>query len=841
MVRFSSIIGMIWLLVSCGYTDKEPIPHSVEDQMLRPSDHLYFQRAYPETTADLAQMSDDISRWYKRERQQRHMVSAGQWVTEGPANIGARINVVALDPQDQQTMYIGYSAGGAYRTRDGGTTWDPIFDDFPFLAIGALTVNPHRPSEVLLGTGDPNITGTPFIGNGIYRSADRGRSWEHLGLPNVGIVSEILYDPTDPNIIYAATMGVPYFRDPHRGVYKSTDRGATWTKILYLGDGTGVIDLVMDPSNPQVLYAAGWDRVRNYEESTTYGEGARIYRTSDGGAGWSLLQGGLPMGIQSRIGLSICAANPNRLYAVYVNVQHEVGGIYTTTDGGDLWTEIRTDGNSGLPANSLLEFGWYFGKVRVHPTDENDLFMLGVRLWRWNFRTRTWSQAASDLIHPDMHDLVFSPNGDMILATDGGLYRSSDDADSWQDIEDIATTQFYHVAYNPHRPDLFYGGAQDNGSVRGSHIDVTGWEPYFSGDGFRTIFHPEDPKIYYVETQLGDFFVTDNGGQSHRRVRQGIDLSDKINWDAPVIMSHHSPDVLYYGTDRVYRSTGGVDVRFQPISDDLTDEVVLLAATSNITALEESHFDPNIVFAGTGDGNLWRTMNVGTTWRKIDSDLPDRYFTSIHGSPDFERTIYVTQSGYRAGETIPHVHKSEDLGSTWIDISGDLPPFPVNDLLVLPRNDDQVLFAATDAGVYFTENSGGHWRRLGDNMPAVPIFDLVYHAADNLLVAGSFAKSILSYDLWQEGISTDGTSSFEHVKAGALSLFPNPADHQIVIQNFRDFADPSAFRMYDQRGLVLRDLRGGGETIELGGLSPGVYHIALKQGGIWYTGRFVKQ
>ncbi len=835
-------ISFFW---SCHQSrdDQEP-RRAFGDDKFAPPDHLYFQRAYPDRTLDVADLTQAMIQARKHRVTDTKKRSVGLWRQEGPGNAGARINTVVQNPNDPEVIYVGYSSGGIYKTENGGKDWAPIFDDFSFLAIGDIVLDPQDPRVVYAGTGDPNISGNPFIGNGLFKSSDAGATWESIGLSETGIISKIVPHPSDPEVLFVATMGIPYFRDRNRGVYKTENGGQTWQQILFLGEGTGAIDLVMSPADPEVLLASGWDRIRNYEESTTFGNGARIHKTIDGGSTWQMLDQGLPIDVFSRIGLSITAANPDRVYALYVDSTHEVGGVFTSSDFGTSWESIDISTNAGLPSASLGRMGWYFGKIRANPFDEFDVFLLGVRLWRYDAGTKTWGRfdrSNSTPVHADKHDLFFLDDQRMLLATDGGLYQSLDGAQDWTDIEHIPTTQFYHTAYNPHEPDLFYGGSQDNGSLRGNAMNPNAWHMYAGGDGFRTIFHPDDPLTFYVETQRGGLSVTVNGGDDFGNGRRGVNGADNTNWDVPVIMSSHNPDVLYYGTTRVYRNSTGTEVQFEPISDHLIDETVLLDATSNITALAESYFDPNILYAGTGDGNLWRNHDADTIWDRIGAELPDRYITSIHPSQTIEGTVFLSLSGYKSGEDLPHIFVSTDEGDRWLDISGDLGPFPVNDLFVLPNADDQVLFAGTDAGVYFTRDQGKKWMRLGDNMPTITVFDLAYNVAQNRLVAATFGKSIYSFDLEQEGLRGDGTSAIQGGQDYELELFPNPTSQSIEVIIDQPSLRRVDYRVLDPFGKVQQHgYLHASRSINLGHLSPGPYYIQLWFEGRTYFGKIMK-
>ena len=825
---------LVLVLLLSSYVVMRMLPKEVTHQthddskhsIFRPSDHLHFQRAYPREHLDLTAYHKTLQD-VRRKSFQR---SAGSWQTQGPGNAGARINHIAVDPSDRETIYIGYAGGGIYKTQDGGRTWNPIFDDYPILSIGCLAIDPSDTDIIYAGTGDPNITGIPFIGQGIYKSRDAGATWESLGLSETGIISEIIIHPTKTNIIYAASMGSPFKRSSNRGLYRSTDGGISWTQVLFISEMTGIIDIAMSPENPNVLFAAGWDRIRNNQESVTFGAGAKIFKSEDGGSTWKSLQGGLPTDAQSRIGLAIAPSDGQRIYAVYVGKNHEVHGVYRSLDEGATWSAIATDPLSGLPATALQGFGWYFGKIEVHPTKPEEVFLLGVRLYRRNPGTGIWQRADQgdgDVVHVDMHDLVFLSDQELLLATDGGLYGSENGGQSWTDLENIPTTQFYHVSYNPHTPNTYYGGAQDNGSLSGNASEINEWDRYFGGDGFRTLFHPEDPLIYYVETQEGGLSVTRDGGQTYQNARRGINTADNINWDAPVIMSRHNADHIYMGTDRLYQSEGGTDVDFQVISPMLTDSLIFLQATSNVTAISESFFEPQFLAVGTGDGNLWITEDLGKTWNNSATEIPDRYITSIHHSPDWEDHIYLSLSGFKDGDNTPHVFQSLDRGNHWKGISGNLPGIPVNDLYILPNNGDEVIFAATDAGVFVTENGGTEWTVMGNNLPAIPVFDLDYNVEKNELIAATFGKSIVTFELDQLGLGSDAMTSTDDNAYQQVVISPNPVINTLRIIHDRKVSLRQVL-IFDVTGKTVQKVESlSNATLNVNTLSSGLYFVDI--------------
>ncbi len=779
------------------------------------------------------------------------------WVVRGPGNLGARINTIAVNPENENIIFAGFARGGAWRTRDGGQHWEPIFDEQLFPAIGDIEIDPSNPNIIYIGTGDPNISAHPGIGDGLYRSTNGGDTWTLLGLEEQRIISRVLVSPQDPSLIYVAAMGLPFERNAQRGLYRSTNGGQSWEQILFISEQAGVIDLVMHPENPDILYASGWDRVRNNQESLITGNGARVYKTTDGGDTWQMMENGLPQEEIGRVGLAIAPSNPEVVYALYVGNDSQLHDVYRSQDGGQSWLPVvNFTGTDGLPDNVLGGFGWYFGKIRVNPQDENDFFVLGVDLWRTRDGGQAWERFSPPWftyqVHADKHDLVYTPSGAILLATDGGLYRTDNDGASWQDIENIPTTQFYRVAYNPHQPDNYYGGAQDNGTSGGPSLEVE-WPRIFGGDGFQPAFRSDKPNVFYAETQRGGIVVSQDGGQSFQSATNGIINSDRKDWDMPYLISPHNPDVLYTGTFRVYRSTQGVVPFWQSISGDLTDGLVLNPRYHTITTIDESPLLEGLLYVGTVDANLWRTDDGGENWIDIKTGLPERYITSVKASPDLEDYVYVTHSGYKDNDFIPRVHRSTNRGESWEDISGNLPNLAINDVFIIPGHQDSVLFVATDGGVYGSMNAGQRWERLGMDMPYVQVYDLAWNEAKNELVAGTFARSIMSYALDSlfvtEPMDTTVTSTRPIVQAGPqfLKAFPSPATDWVQLE----FQNIEPGRAYDiavlsQEGRLLLNRRGDlqgrvEERLDVSRLPAGIYTVKVRMKHALRTARFVKQ
>jgi len=849
----TSLFGLLIaiLITSCATEPVATPQNNRWDTKHIPSEQFLLQRSYPDKQFDLRA----YTRALEQARDQQSSGDRGidaEWTVQGPGNIGGRVTSIAVHPTNENIIYAGFADGGVFKTTDGGNSWLPIFDDQLFLAIGTIVLDPVDPNTVYVGTGDPNISGLPSIGDGLYKSTDGGTNWTHLGLEAQRIISKVAIDPTDTDVLYVACMGLPFGPTPDRGVYKSTDGGQNWDQILYLSDTTGVIDMMMNPENPQVLYAAGWDRIRNNSRSLTSGKGARIYRTTDGGENWVKLENGLPGGEQSRIGLAMSGLNPEVVFAMVVNSNFNLEGIYKSTDSGDNWSAIPTDEYANnLDGGALGGFGWYFGKLRVNPKDDNDIYLLGIDLWRTTDNGNFWDQAAPQWwtyeVHADKHDLLFTVGGNLILGTDGGVYKSTDNADTWVDIENIPTTQFYRVGYNPHEPDFYYGGAQDNGTTGGNANDINAWPRIYGGDGFQPAFDPIDPMKMYAETQNGGLVFSVDGGYDWRFGQEGLS-GDRRNWDMPYIISPHSNQVLYTGTYRAYRGATGADTLvWNVISDDLTEGTDDRYHT--ITTLDESPVLQGLLYYGAVDGYVNRRDPETGVWSSIAAGLPQRYVTDIKASPDFQDGVYITHSGYKDNDYIPHIHRSSDRGQNWEDISGDLPELAVNDIYILPNNQDSVLFAATDGGVYASLNRGQNWSRLGTGMPFIPVFDLELNVARNELIAGTFARSIMTFPLDSLGVSSDIMVAVNPVPLPArtfVKLSPNPTTDQIQIRYTNiEPGRNSAIAILDAAGKLVasrNNIQGREvtESFDVSSLPAGTYWVKVKMRHQVRTEAFVK-
>jgi photosystem II stability/assembly factor-like uncharacterized protein len=815
---------------------------------LWPNELFYTLREYPDFKPDIEVYTEAIRETQLQNAAARPRGYTGfsaPWTVQGPGNIGARINTMAIHPDNPNIMYAGYSAGGVWKTSNGGNDWEPVFDDQPFLSIGTIVLDPSNPQTVYVGTGDPNISGYPFIGDGIWKSTDGGTNWEHIGLEETHIVTQIIVDPTNPQTLYAATMGLPFERDNNRGVYKTTDGGASWTQIHFVSEECGAIDLEMSPNDPNVLFVAMWDRIRNNQESLVSGANARIWKTSDAGANWTMLEGGLPIDNNSRIGLAINPQNGNHVLATYAGTNLSYRGLWETLDGGNTWEEKVTQ---GLNDNFQSSFAWYFGKLYFNPYNPQDIWLLGVRSQRSQDGGITWGNAISNNagVHVDHHAMGFKPDGTIYIGTDGGMYQTLNNGDTWSKAEQIPATQFYRVAYNPFLPLDYYGGAQDNGTLTGNSDQINDWYRYYGGDGFQPAFHPDNPDVFYAEWQNGNIVGTTNGGDWFEDATSGIDPDDRRHWDAPYIISQHDPNYMFTGTYRVYASYGHLP-QWGAVSPDLTDGIVFGSNFHTISTLNESPLDPDILYVGTTDGNVWKGNPLTESWTNITSGLPERYVSSVKGSPSNPDRVFVTHTGYKSNDFQAHVHRSDDQGQTWVPIGGNLPAFAINDIIILPGHQDSILFVATDGGVYGSLTGGDEWERLGVGMPIVPVYDMEYNPISKVLIAGTHARSIQSFPIDSLHLGADvSTYTPDSDKAPELNLYPSIASSEVnvFIENL-PVREKAEISICDLSGRVLwkRDFRGGQrspEQVITADWAPGVYVAFTKtKGKIWANKKFV--
>nr|WP_201749240.1 glycosyl hydrolase [Micromonospora acroterricola] len=661
----------------------------------------------------------------------------GRWSAVGPTNIGGRITSLALDPTRADTVYAAAASGGVWVSRDAGQRFEPAWPDGWTQAMGAVATGPD--GTLYAGTGEVNPGGgsITYEGTGLYASRDGGRTWRFLGLRDSGAIGAITVDPADPRRIFVAAAGSLYNGGGDRGVYRSTDGGATWARVLAgANEFTGATEVLLDPRDPGRLYAVLWDHRRVPDLRTYGGVGSGVYRSTDGGASWQRLAGGLPAAGPDvgRIGLGQSASDPDRLYAIVNSTAGPFAGFYGSTDGGDAWT--RLPDTPDLTA-SQSTFGWWFGKVWVDPDEPLHVHVAGVPLLTTKDGGQSWT-ADSTSTHVDHHAMIWDRRYPqrVYLGNDGGTYRSDADGDGgWVKATHEPYTQFYSVATTPQDPDRISGGTQDNGSLRS--WGGPAFNEYLGGDGEENQINPRDKENVYACYQYGNCFWSVDGGDTMTYFGNRV-TGARRNWFTPVVFDPRDPSVMYYGANVLNRSTDGGRT-WTAISGDLTggpgrDPIYTNYGT--ITTVAPAG-DGRTIYVGTDDGRVWVTRDLGGSWTLLLSGQP--WVTRVVVDPARAGRVYVTLSAYRSGSDRPYVLGSLDGGRHFADLSGTLPRAPVNDLVI---GRGLTLYVATDQGVFVSPTGGAIWLRQGRGLPMVPVDDIEYDATHQRLVAGTFGRGI---------------------------------------------------------------------------------------------------
>lgn len=803
-----------------------------------PNDWMAMQRIYPYGRIRPEVYLDAI-------HQAEALIDEGEvrntpWVFTGPTNIGGRITDIEVPDGDLQTIYIGASTGGVLKTTDGGTTWANLFGDIPVVSIGDIAIDPANPDILYAGTGEANSSSFSFWGNGIYKSLDAGQTWQHMGLENSAYIGRVLVDHSNSERVFIAACGYLFSYNDQRGIYRSENGGTTWERILYLTDSTAAIDLVQHPTNPDILYAAMWERTRGLEYRNSFGVTSGIWKTTDGGDTWTELTNGLMSGQNvGRIGITICNSQPDILYAFYDLPDFEIA-VFKTDNGGQSWTRTNDGSLYGMCSN----FGWYFGQIRVDPNDPNKVYVMGVPLIATQNGGATWNEVAEN-IHVDHHAMVIDEVTSTILeGNDGGLYSSGNNGLTWSKINNLPLTQFYAIDIDYQLPNRIYGGTQDNNTIRTLTGNLNDWQPILGGDGMYTLVDYTNSNIIYAEYQWGNLYRSTNGGYDMQYIGSAWE-GERINWSAPLAMHPEDPDILYFGTYRVWK-TFNKGSSWSPISDDLTQGINQYFYT--ITTIAISPITPSTVFAGTGDGKVHVSTNDGLTWTNISAGLPNRWVTRVAPDPFDDQTLYVTLSGFRWDEPLPHVYKSTNLGQTWEAITGNLPEFPVNDIVVDPDVPD-VLIVATDAGLYGTIDGGATWQWIWTDLPAVPTYALKVHVPTRTIVAGTYGLS--SYSASLDDIFTGVTGNPSPGK-GHLTVTPNPVSGSSTLRFFLTSSDHLTCSVFSIDGkpigadlTILGDLDRGehsfriAEIFDIDRLPAGVYLLVLEGNRTRISGKIV--
>ncbi len=702
-----------------------------------PSEWFMLQRTWPQERLNRDAVEQARTQAMEMRRDSRPSLDE-DWIFAGPTNVGGRITALAVHPSAPDTVYAGAALGGVFKSTDGGLSYTNVFNDDFALSTGALAIDPQHPTWIWLGTGEANTSGDSYGGKGVYFSSDGGRNWAHKGLEEVVHIGEIAVDPENSDRVFVAAAGELFGTNPERGIYRTLDGGDTWSRVLFLTDSTAGIDVAVNPNNADTVYAVLWERIRTTTYRSVGGFSSGVWRSVNGGDTWSELTTGLPQtNIVGRGGIAVSPVNPNRLYLVYANHPGNLLGIYRSDNAGNSWTQTSGPGN-GLYSN----FGWYFGQIWAHPTQQNTVIVQGVNMYRSTNSGGAWSAIFSDA-HVDHHALWIKPSDPtrMITGHDGGINVSTNSGANSTHASDLPITQFYAITSDPQLPQRLFGGTQDNSTPCTFTGNTDDWEVLYGGDGFYCLVDPRDSDVIFAEYQYGGLGKSTDGGQTFDYIASNFD-NDRINWMMPFVMSPTNPDVLYCGTTTVWKTTtGGND--WTSISPDLTGGPGpgnLIFGT--ITTLSVSAADSQVVYAGTDDARVWRTQNGGANWQLVNAGLPQRWCTRVTAHYDSANVVYAAFSGYKWMDYMPHLFRSSDYGTIWQDISSNLPEAPVNDILIDP-DQPSYLYAGTDFGVYFSADWGTTWSVLGDGLPLSSVFDLqVTTGAPRYLVAGTHGRSM---------------------------------------------------------------------------------------------------
>ena len=691
----------------------------------------------------------------------------------GPALMSGRISDIAIHPKDQSVWYVAVGSGGVWKTTNAGTSWSAVFDEQTSYSIGCLAIDPAHPETVWVGTGE-NVGGRHVgYGDGVYKSTDGGKKWEQMGLEASEHIGSIVIDPRDSDIVYVAAQGPLWSTGGDRGLFQSTDGGATWEKLLGDDESTGVNEVIQDPTRPDTLYAATHQRIRNVAALINGGPETGIHKSTDGGKTWRELVNGLPKEDMGRIGLAISHQDPDVIYAT-IELARRKGGFYRSFDGGESWSKQNDYISGGTGPH-------YYQEIFASPHVFDRVYQMDVRMRVTNDGGKTFQRVPSNHKHSDNHALAFDP-GDpnyLLSGNDGGLYESWDLGKNWKFVANLPVTQFYKVAVDYDEP--FYnvlGGTQDNNTQYGpSRTDnVHGirnrdWQITLFGDGHQPAIDPTNPDIVYSEWQQGNLVRWDRktGEMVYIKPQPGEDEeSERFNWDSPILISPHDPKTLFFASKRVWRSddrgdswtpisadlSRGIDRLTQPVmgrvwSVDAVWDLWAMSVYGTVTSLAQSPKNAELIYAGTDDGLIQVTEDGGKSWRRVDSlpGVEDFFFVNdIKADLHDENTVYVAVDQHKSGDFSPYLFRSTDRGVSWTSITGDLPERHLVWRVVQDHVKPELMFVGTEFGVLFTIDGGGRWIKLTGDAPNIPFRDLVIQTRENDLVGATFGRGFYILD-----------------------------------------------------------------------------------------------
>ncbi len=695
----------------------------------------------------------------------------------GPATMSGRVSEIALDPQDGATFYVGLGTGGVMKTADNGGSFEAIFEKEAVAAVGAVAVAPSDSKTIWVGTGEANDRNSSQWGDGVYLSTDGGGTWKNVGLKDSKTIPRIVVHPKDPKTAWVAVMGDLWTPSPERGLYKTTDAGQTWKAVLQAAAGfrdkVGCGDVAIDPSDPNILYAVLYARMRtpwSFSSGSDVTDGkdlGGIFKTTDGGATWKKLEKGLP-GQTARIGLAVYAKNPKVVYAVVQSYEggtssidnnlSKTGGVFRSEDAGESWS--RT--------NPLNPRPFYFSQIRLDPENDQRVYVLGFMLHVSDDGGKTFREDSFKNVHPDCHALVVDPRNPkrVLLGTDGGPYQSYDGGKRWDLMNRMAAGEYYRISTDDSVPYRICGGLQDNSNWLGpsrtwtkAGILNTDWIMIGGGDGFSCVFDPADPNVIYTESQSADFYrfnVRNGEIKSLRPEPPEGQPAFRFHWNSPLIPSAHEKGTIFLGGNRVFALTDRGE-RWRAISPDLTTQDVkrILASGSGaetfgiVYTLSESPVKAGVLWAGTDDGKVWITQDGGGQWTDLTGNLPaavkGQWMTRIEASHFDAQAAYLVVDAHRLGNYSVLAFRTADGGKTWQSIAGNLPANgPVKVLREDPSNQN-LLFAGTEFGLFVSFDRGGSWLKY-PGLPTVAVDDLVIQKRDRDLVIATHGRSLFVLD-----------------------------------------------------------------------------------------------
>jgi photosystem II stability/assembly factor-like uncharacterized protein len=758
----------------------------------------------------------------------------------GPTVMSGRVVDLAVDPSDPSHFYVAYASGSLWETKNNGTSFTPLFDNQIVMTIGDIAVDWEN-KVIYVGSGENNSSRSSYSGYGMFKSNDNGESWDRLGLEETHHIGRIVLHPTDPNIMWVGALGHLYSENPERGVFKTSDGGETWTKTLFINNRTGIIDIIMHPTNPNLLLAAAWEKDRKAWNFVEAGSGTAIYRSENSGDTWTEIadDSGFPdTEGTGRIGLAFAPSDPNIVYAILdnqdrrekeeeeeegltkdqlrtmtlesflslenssineflddnrfpreynaVDIKKDMqegkvkpldlvvyledansllfdtpvkgGEMYRSDDAGKTWTKTHEDYIESM----IFSYGYYFGQVQVDGQNPDVVYTMGVPIVRSEDAGKTWKSINEGNVHVDHHAIWVNPNNPkhLILGNDGGVYISFDTGETWINCNSPSVGQFYSVNVDMDKPYNVYGGLQDNGVWKGpSDYEYSrewyqeGKYPYerlLGGDGMQVAIDTRDNSTVYTGFQFGNYYRVNTETDERKRITPRHKLGDppfRWNWEAPIAISSHNQDIIYFGSNKFHRSMNMGD-DFETLSNDLTNGGKKGDVSyGTVTTISESPLQFGLIYVGSDDGLIHVSKNAGQDWQKVSSSLPQNYWVSQVTSSNHEKNrVYASLNGYRWDNFNALVYASENNGKTWSQIGMDLPKEPVNVIKEDPVNEN-ILYVGTDHGLYVSLDRGKTFQAFSEGLPNTPVHDLVVQSRENDLVVGTHGRGIYIGDV----------------------------------------------------------------------------------------------